>query len=449
MSYTYNPFTDNLDLKGTGGGGGSSISLTPDTGSTLTGNAFDVLGQTSGSAQAMETVTDSGKYFIENRTIQTPYVVDASSTVGERGTYTTIQAAINAAVADGASNSVFKEIYIRPGTYTEDLTIPSGIILSGLVLSNPSGGFITPINQTLISGNHTLSATFIGGFNNINFQSISGDLFVDDTVAFLYGFNCSFRETAANLFNFTGQNSFLSLTNCTLLSASQTIITLSGGGGICRIKDSTFPQGGTISQSSSRVQLENCQGLDTVDSTDGFVEISNCNFSGISPNFSGNAQGYIRRCNFEGVASALYAIANTMLCSISGCTSGDPSLGTNRKIWQDGLHIGMENEMMGNVVMGIPVTVFPDNLENFWQFLEVTPNANPSTINVRDTTDYNEGQVFTIKDISGNASTNNIVLQGIGTMTFDGAASITLNQDYAWVVIRWNGTEFNVIGRGP
>lgn len=54
-----------------------------------------------------------------------PYIVGSDT----QSQYTTIQSAINQAVADGASASNVKQIYIKPGTYTENLTISTGIYL--------------------------------------------------------------------------------------------------------------------------------------------------------------------------------------------------------------------------------------------------------------------------------------------------------------------------------
>ena len=58
----------------------------------------------------------------------TPYIVGSDS----HSQYSTIQAAINQAVTDGASDSTPKNIYVKPGTYTETLTGNAGIRIIGL-----------------------------------------------------------------------------------------------------------------------------------------------------------------------------------------------------------------------------------------------------------------------------------------------------------------------------
>ena len=128
----------------------------------------------------MRTYNDgAGNFRIADQTWETQYVVDQSTTDGLRGTFASIQAAINQAVSDGAAYpSNFKKIYIRQGTYSENLSIPGGIILEGCVLSDIAGGPVTPYQQTLISGNHTFAAgNVVCGCNGINFLASSGGIF--------------------------------------------------------------------------------------------------------------------------------------------------------------------------------------------------------------------------------------------------------------------------------
>ncbi len=53
------------------------------------------------------------------------------------------------------------------------------------------------------------------------------------------------------------------------------------------------------------------------------------------------------------------------------------------------------------------------------------------------------GQVWTIKDESGAASTNNITVDGNGNL-IDGAATILIDTNYGSINLYWNGTNFSV-----
>ena len=81
------------------------------------------------------------------------YIVDVNGTTP----FVTIQSAINQAVADGLSNAT---IFIRPGTYIEDLTLAAGINLQG-----------SQEEEVFVTGVHTppLAGTIL--FQNIKFSS--------------------------------------------------------------------------------------------------------------------------------------------------------------------------------------------------------------------------------------------------------------------------------------
>ena len=91
------------------------------------------------------------------------YIVDADGSAD----YTTIQAAINAANSAGVPATV----YVRPGTYTENLTLVStidvvGSIFSGVTITGvhtpPASGRFTFQNVTLTSATHIFSSAVAG-----------------------------------------------------------------------------------------------------------------------------------------------------------------------------------------------------------------------------------------------------------------------------------------------
>lgn len=53
------------------------------------------------------------------------------------------------------------------------------------------------------------------------------------------------------------------------------------------------------------------------------------------------------------------------------------------------------------------------------------------------------GTVFIIKDISGNASTNSIIVTA--TTNIDGAVSALIDTDYGSITVIFNGTEWNIV----
>jgi len=87
----------------------------------------------------------------------TPYIVGSDA----HSQYSTIQTAIDQAVIDGASNTVLKVIYIKPGIYTENLTVPAGIVLYGTSAANP------------FSANQTMPVILVG---HILFDNSAADI---------------------------------------------------------------------------------------------------------------------------------------------------------------------------------------------------------------------------------------------------------------------------------
>ena len=134
-NYAFNPITNKIDRIGDdgGGGGGGDITIRGQDGSSITGDDFQFIGQEFGTSETniSEVDTSTGEVRFTYNAWETPYVVDLSVDPEEKGTYSTIQAAIDAAVLDGATLTTPKVILIRPGTYTEDLNIPPGIFLRG------------------------------------------------------------------------------------------------------------------------------------------------------------------------------------------------------------------------------------------------------------------------------------------------------------------------------
>lgn len=117
-------------------GTGVGNTITGDSGGALSPTAgnWNILGQQASSIPVMITTGSGSTLNVEDRTWVTKFVVDPSSTTGLRGTYTTIAAAITAAGAGPA------DIMIRPGTYTENITLPATINLYG-----QAGADMTPL----------------------------------------------------------------------------------------------------------------------------------------------------------------------------------------------------------------------------------------------------------------------------------------------------------------
>ncbi|HEY5236085.1 MAG TPA: hypothetical protein VIJ14_07905 [Rhabdochlamydiaceae bacterium] len=138
----------------------------------------------------------------------TPYIVGSDV----HSQFTTISAAITQAIADGASKTDPKNIYVKPGIYTEDLTLADGIN----VLAMDQG----PLNVQFPS-NQQLSVKLVG---RIILSVSSADSKVENIIiAPTVGLNCV--ECSGDSFICVLKGCIFSITG------TATIFNVSGGGG--------------------------------------------------------------------------------------------------------------------------------------------------------------------------------------------------------------------------
>lgn len=149
----------------------------------------------------------------------------------EPGPYHTIASAITQAVSDGGNTTIL----IRPGTYTENLTLVSGINLRGsdeglVIISGihvpPAAGSLSISNCEMSSATHILSSA-VFGTTDISFD------------------NCLFNLTAGYIFNMTNWGGDLTINNCTDVSAGNSIIVNTSAAALA-ITDSSIGNGGTL-----------------------------------------------------------------------------------------------------------------------------------------------------------------------------------------------------------
>lgn len=157
----------------------------------------------------------------------TRYVVDGGGT----GDYTTIQDAINAGNAAGAYSFL---IYMKPGIYTEDLTIPNKLItFEGTNVSS----------LTIIKGSHTVASDKII-FKGLIFQSDAGDVFTVSTGTLFYFENCSIGWSANSFIVASIRNVTAFFNYCGISTANLELASITTG------KVNTYILNGTSAQCS-------------------------------------------------------------------------------------------------------------------------------------------------------------------------------------------------------
>lgn len=296
-----------------GGGGGNLNTLTGDSGGAVSpdaGGNINVLGQpdinVNGNATPNTlTWTDLTKI--------TPYTVDGALTAGTEVAYSTIQSAINA--ASGAGGGV---VYIRPGQYTENLTLADNVDLYGTpAVSQNQGQSVT------IIGTHTPPAAGHCGFNTICFVSTT-DVFLSAAagtthLAFL---NC---ESAVqngyflNLLNWTG---ILEIYDNNPSTAGAPFAVNDGGinntgGATILVFSAGVGSGTNVMNLSGLVITEGASFGCPVN----FQTGSNINLQGheflAGATFSGNSTGVCYFCDFEGGVNSAITMSSSAAISIN------------------------------------------------------------------------------------------------------------------------------------
>ncbi len=141
------------------------------------------------------------------------YIVDASG----QGTHTSIQAAINAAVADGFGPSSPTTVLVRPGNYTENVALVGGVHLQSAVAGKSFATQITGSVTFNTGGVVSVQAIDINAptgpainFNGTSFQQ----LYLSDSVAYAQG-----TASALNMSN-TGSGSDVVINNVNFRSVA-------------------------------------------------------------------------------------------------------------------------------------------------------------------------------------------------------------------------------------
>lgn len=402
-----------------GGGSGSDLQqLTPNDGIPVVSQAnnIDVLGVASGSAQVVETSNSTGlptgNFLVENRAHVTAYVVDPSTTVGERGTFSTVQSAINAVAADAVTP--FGVILLRPGIYTENLSFPAG----GFQLWAPTDAGNTASGATaFIVGTMTIAA---GSSVVMQGVSQSGAVSVAATGQLI--------ANSSSLGNITSAGG-LSLDDCTtgtitssaLVTCLDSIVgnvTLTGGPAESIFRYSSL---GNVSVADNvSIVISNCYRVGLVTGTTaGEVKIFNSGMSGVTPiNASANT-------HFAG----LYEQDNgTVLTSFFG---SNPTLIQQQSMSANVLNV---RRVAGNIVATVNDFV-----------VAVTDTSVARTVTL-PSTGVLTNQKFIIKDESLAAGTNNITVSvNGGVKTIDGQLTQVINSNGGSFTAYYNGTNYFIL----
>lgn len=429
--WAYNPITGNLDRIGEGSGPGGDITISGDSGSPIVGDIFAFVGQEAGASNTpiVDVDTSTGDVVIANNAWMTPYVIDPSTTAGLKGTYQTIQTALNAAVVDGMTYTNPKIFLIRAGSYNENLAIPGGAYFLSFTISGDTQTFIQP---TTINGNHTIAdigviyskgISWVGGSSNIftsgatfllflaedsTFSTTGLAKYVNSTVASSIEFrDCAFGGATDNHSQkFSFASGTMLFENCQLNGAGM------AAGGIVTAKNTTGIGKTTFSAgvpifSYSTLTSDTANIVMNSAATSGSV--SNCEFvSNSGTNF--------------GIEGTHANLIRTFNCKIREGFTGplgfqDPALQVNNGAL----------EQFGNVINSSARTAIDFNATGYEGYIGVTDTSSARSVVIKALA---KNYCVYVADETGGAATNNITVTVLGSGTINGNSSDIINSNF-------------------
>lgn len=366
----------------------------------------------------------------------TPYIVGSDI----HSQFTTIPAAITQAVTDGASAATPANIYVKPGTYTGNISIPDGINIRGMIsnarVAGASGGGasnppqLTSAPVVLIDGTVTYAAAAGGD----SCGSIM-DLFIKPTTtnANAIAFNTS-----------SGGNDYFTITNCVAIGngTGKGYIGLSVSNAETYVENSYFTSYTNSENGNTTVTGSWIQGALSVTS----AQLSTFTYCVIGSVSTANSNGPVifNNCIISGTTNVSAGTAaifqNTQLAS--AVTGGSASLVfsdmTSTGTLGGAATINSINSVIGNTLVGNrgATSVSLSVNSTYWGHTGTTA----ATITLPSTAITN--QVFVVVDEGGSATTGNITINAAGGKTINGGASVTIILNNGSFRFIYDGTNY-------
>lgn len=415
----------------------------------------------------------AGQLNWENRTYLTPYIVDHSTTNGRKGTFTTIAAAYAQAVTDGFQGA----IGIRPGTYTENVTLSPGIDITAL-----SGNAEDP--DIIIAGTLTLASAGTVTVSNIELQTNASNLIVVSAGVINF-ISCNLKMTnntgisatgsgAVNLYECIGDvgttgiaiivstsTNNHSFNYCIFTNSGSSVTPSTTSGSQITLAWSYFNTPFTANASSNAsIQAHDCT-FDTYIYNVTCVTLNGTTFNETFENCSFNS----------GTASAISigsGVLMTLTASYISCTNTNAitGLGTvyySQLTFNDDRNVFSTSKSI-NTTAQIAIQEAPilwtqgfarnyKSVSSNYQMLYTdsiigcSTNAGAITVTLPTVT-TTVGQMWTIKDELLTAATHNITLSGGGIAFIYGttsAGTYVISTNGGSANLYWNGTNFYVV----
>ena len=313
---------------------------------------------------------------------ESPYIVDASG--GPGSSFTTIQAAVTQAIADGATTTA-RNICIRPGTYSENITITtanSKFNFIGITGSDGNATSLIPNWSGTLEINSSLARASV---SNLNLTTLTLTSAIETTAT-----NC--QISTANI-----SSSLFTSNYCRIITAN--------------------------ASSSSTMQFSQSYVITALNVSAGTVQFYNGYCLSVALSGSGSFNGY--NAYIGGTSGS-----SSASCSLNSCSGGSTLLGLTSALTTRGVQ--------GNTLVSRAISSSGNaSLENV---LMVDTTGGAVTVTLPVGVQF-EGYSITIKDAAGSSPTNNITITPTGK-TIDNVSSKIISSAWGSLTIFYDGTNF-------
>lgn len=411
----------------------ANVTITTQDTQSVSGVAFEIFGALAYDVPVMDTYLDNDdRITIENRTWDTPFVIDKSAVEGERGTYTDLQTAIDDLVVAGYGTLENPGVIrFRTGQYefNTPIVLPAGIFL--ILKGDVNEGIVGNSNFTEVE----IKTKITGSDENISLYiynmtvSTSDDYGIELTGGNLYVSNAQVRD--ANLTGVFANYSYCSACNITVQSCSLNL-------SFCGSMYATMADQSTVFASYCNyltVQQNNA----TLPSQ---LILEHCNQVISTGNDLANSSAFYDYCTLG--ASPLQNEAEALY--VGSIVESNATLGPGSGLFDVGIQPRQKRMTKGSVFVSRYVDT-DTTLNKFDHFLGIKGNVAPVSVLLPYTSSLEVGirwQSWVIADLEGTASTNPITLVGEGCL-INGQASLVIDQDFGGVQLYFDGTNYYAI----
>lgn len=346
---------------------------------------------------------------------------------------------ITAALAASTSGTV---VLVRPGTYTENITIPGGVVLTAF------DSEINTNNSVVIAG--TVSCTGSAFINGFYINGGGGAALSLSGTGRLIVKNCRIEPSTAHsgAVGLTASSNFR-FDECYFLAFDDTVPFFNVAGELI-INDSDSELDSAICTVSGATEIYDSTLTFAFNSSAGHFYSYNTTY--IIENNLGHVIGSNNARFSQSTVSS--GTASALTVNGTGCTLTDCSFYSSNA----SIIAGSTVPFISNLTLGATLnTAEGDSSSFYFQTPAAYPytvksygnvilasSAAPNTIVLPNSPPT--GKVFHIKDVTGTASTNNITITTVsGTVGIDGGTTLTLSVNYQAVTLMFNGTNYNVI----